>query len=214
MVRRFLLGGFILAETRPRQPYAVKFPAPPFIFVIGALVAVSVLAMVRLTVATRRASSGLRESAGDAELVTAVLGEAVTQIREKERATHARAAASERLSVQIIASLSSGLLVVGVDGEIRILNPVGRRLLGIKAGAAGESLRELGGASVAPLADVIDECLMDQEPIMRRTLVREPRSDAGEATHLGVTVSPMHDDSGIQGAICLFADLSAVVDLE
>ena len=35
------------------------------------------------------------------------------------------------------------------------------------------------------------------------------------ATHLGVSVSPMlDDDGGLQGAICLFADLSVVHDLE
>ena len=42
-----------------------------------------------------------------------------------------RAEASERLSEEIIASLSSGLLVVSLEGKVQIVNPVGRRLLGL-----------------------------------------------------------------------------------
>ena len=186
-----------------------------FIAIIGALGAVLLLAMVRLIAAARRENRGLNKKADDAALVTAALGEAVTRIREQERATNARAAASERLSEQIIASLSSGLLVVGVAGEVKILNPVGSRLLGLKSGSVGGLLRDVVGRACESLADVIDECLAGQQPIIRRTLVLEPSIDPGRATHLGVSVSPMSDDQGeLQGAICLFADLSAVVDLE
>ena len=186
-----------------------------FIAVIGALGAVLLLAMVRLTAAARRTNRGLSRKAEDAALMTAALGEAVTRIREQERATHARAAASERLSQQIIASLSSGLLVAGVEGEIKILNPVGSRLLGLADGAVGRALRDVVGRTSGPLADLIDECLAGGQPIVRRTVVLEPFADDGRPTHLGVSVSPMSDDRGkLQGAICLFADLSAVVDLE
>ena len=186
-----------------------------FVSVLGALGAVLLLAMVRLGVATRRAGRNLRERGDDSALVTVALGEAVTRIREQERATHARAAASERLSEQIIASLSSGLLVVAVTGEVRILNPVGRRLLGLSTPAEGLILRDAAGVSVGLLADVVDECLAGQRPIVRRTLVLDSETQPGRVTHLGVSVSPMRDEQGhLQGAICLFADLSAVIDLE
>ena len=49
------------------------------------------------------------------------------KLKAQERATAARADASERLSGEIIASLTAGLLVVGLNGEVRILNPAGRR---------------------------------------------------------------------------------------
>ena len=186
-----------------------------FVSVLGALGAVLLLAMVRLGVATRRAGRNLKERGDDSALVTVALGEAVTRIREQERATHARAAASERLSEQIIASLSSGLLVVAVTGEVRILNPVGRRLLGLSTPAEGLILRDAAGSSVGLLADVVDECLAGQRPIVRRTLVLDSETQPGQVTHLGVSVSPMRDEQGhLQGAICLFADLSAVIDLE
>ena len=186
-----------------------------FVSVLGALGAVLLLVMVRLGVATRRASRNLKERGDDSALVTVALGEAVTRIRKQERATRARAAASERLSDQIIASLSSGLLVVAVTGEVRILNPVGRRLLGLSTPAEGLILRDAVGTSVGLLADVVDECLAGQRPIVRRTLTLDSETQPGTATHLGVSVSPMSDEQGhLQGAICLLADLSAVVDLE
>ena len=43
----------------------------------------------------------------------------------------ARAEASERLSDEIVASLTSGLLVVDFGGIVRTLNPAGRKLLGL-----------------------------------------------------------------------------------
>ena len=135
-----------------------------FVFIIGALGAVLLLALVRLGVATRLASRRLHEPRDDQALVTEALGEAVTKIRERERATNRRAVASERLSEQIIANLSSGLLVVDVAGDVQILNPVGRRLLGVDEREAGGLLREFVGDSVLPLADVVEECLSERLP--------------------------------------------------
>jgi len=61
---------------------------------------------------------------------------------------------------------------------------------------------------------VIDECLAKGQPIVRRTLQMTPPAPGG-ASHLGVTASPVVDERGEQhGAICLFTDLSTVVELE
>src|SRR5262249_27332045 len=63
-----------------------------------------------------------------------------------------------------------------------------------------------------PLAAMIDECLSTSLAIRRRTV---RLSIGARVTHLGVTVSPLFDDRGeIHGAICLFSDLTAVMDLE
>ena len=107
-----------------------RFLLLAFVFIIGALGAVLVLALVRLGVATRAARRRLRVERDDQALVTEALGAAVTKIREREEATNRRAVATERLSEQIISNLSSGLLVVDVAGKVQILNPVGRELLG------------------------------------------------------------------------------------
>jgi signal transduction histidine kinase len=69
----------------------------------------------------------------------------------------------------------------------------------------------LSGAS--PLADAIEECLSSEKPIVRRAL-KLPRAN-GTTSHLGVTVSPIREDhGGVHGAICLFSDLSDIVELE
>jgi signal transduction histidine kinase len=60
---------------------------------------------------------------------------------------------------------------------------------------------------------VIDECLATREAVVRRTVrAVETRHNL---SHLGVTVSPLFDPQGqLQGAICLFTDLTAVKRLE
>ncbi|MGH9330135.1 MAG: two-component system sensor histidine kinase NtrB, partial [Vicinamibacterales bacterium] len=64
----------------------------------------------------------------------------------------------------------------------------------------------------SPLADVIEESLTGTEPIVRRAL--QMMSKEG-ALHLGATVSRIRDEhGGLSGVICLFTDLSAVVELE
>ena len=142
------------------------------------------------------------------ELLSSALQEAVSKLKAQERATAARADASERLSGEIISSLTAGLLVVGLNAEIRILNPAGRRLLGVTENPGLEDYRRV---LAEPLAQMIDECLATRVPILRRTI----RLTAAGATHLGVTVSPLFDDRGeLHGAICLFSDLTAVKDLE
>src|SRR5262249_25324610 len=91
-------------------------------------------------------------------------------------------------------------------------NPAGRRLLGLPEADWSAPFRDvLAGAQ--PLADVIDECLTGRKPIVRRAL--QMQKSSGGASHLGVTVSPVHDrPGGGHGATCLFPDLSDIVDLE
>lgn len=184
-------------------------------FVIAALTTVLFVAVFRLVVATRRVRPR-KADRDESTLLTAALGSAVERLREQERVTDARVRASERLSEQIIASLASGLLVVDADGQIRILNPVGQRVLGVTEPNPVGSYKEIIGPAARPLSDLIEECLSTLRPIARRTvaLTRRPGDDA-RVTHLGVSISPHLDELGsLQFAICLFTDLTAVVDLE
>jgi signal transduction histidine kinase len=66
-------------------------------------------------------------------------------------------------------------------------------------------------AAAQPLADVIQECLTTDRPIMRRS-VQIPGS--GRPSHLGVTVSPLSGGGPAGGVICLFSDLTTVIELE
>jgi signal transduction histidine kinase len=173
------------------------------------LAAVLAAALMRLFAVSRALGRG-REAGAEAAFMTAALEAAVQRLRGDERAAQARAEASERLSEEIIASMTSGLLVTGEDHRVRTLNPAGAKMLGLPPGAAGELRDVLVGAG--PLADVIEECLAKGQPIFRRT-VHLPHGAA--SAHLGVTVSPISVPGGrAHGAICLFSDLTAIVQLE
>ena len=62
-----------------------------------------------------------------------------------------------------------------------------------------------------PLAAVMTECLETGAPIVRRS-VEMPSTVT--PSHLGVTVSPLAGPGDMRGVICLFSDLTNVVELE
>jgi len=178
--------------------------------IVAALVAALTFALLRFAAAakdTRRHLHGGAETA----LLSAALEEAVGKLKAQERAMAARANASERLSGQIVDSLTAGLLVVGLDGEVRILNPAGRRMLGLAESAGLDECRRR--LNDLPVSAVLQESLSTRAPIRRRTLALEgPR---GTASHIGITVSPLFDEQGaLHGAISLFSDLTAIKELE
>ena len=178
--------------------------------IVAALAAVLAFAVLKIFAA---AKAGKRDGTQGTEtaFMAAAMEDALTTLRSKERAMKARAEASERLASEIVANLTSGLLVVNEDGMVRTMNPTGRKLLGLPEADWNGPFREVL-ANAAPLGDVIEECLGSARPIVRRAL-EMPQS--GGATHLGVSVSPIRDEaSGLRGAICLFTDLSQVMDLE
>jgi signal transduction histidine kinase len=177
---------------------------------VAALVSVVVFALLRFVAAARAARRPSR-GGGDMALLSVALQEAVDRLKSQERATAARAEASERLSSEIISSLTAGLLVVGLGGEIRILNPAGRRMLGLADRAGDDDVR--GALAELGLSEVIAECLAARAPVVRRS-VTLPHAHRG-VSHLGVTVSPLFDTEGaLHGAIGLFTDLTAVKELE
>jgi signal transduction histidine kinase len=177
--------------------------------ILAVLVAILAFAVLRFSAAAKDARRHLREG-GERAFVTGALQDALDRMKAQERAMSARAAASEQLSDQIVSSLTAGLLVVSTSGQVEILNPAGRQLLGLPSGDLPLQFRELLSGA-APLADVLDECLRSGQAIVRRTL---QLSTPSGATHFGVTVSPLAGEGHSKGVICLFSDLTAVVDLE
>jgi len=182
--------------------------------IVGGLAAVVVFAVLRFLAAAHDTRRSRRGDGMETALLSAALQEAVVKLRAQERATAARAEASERLSGEIISSLTSGLLVVGLTGAIRILNPAGRRILAVPESLTSEEYQRT--ERERPLFEVIDECLQRRTAIVRRAVVlREDLESGHVVTHLGVGVSPLSDEEGqLHGAICLFTDLTAVMDLE
>src|SRR5258708_4718906 len=101
----------------------------------------------------------------------------------------------------------------GNSGETALLaSALQEAVAKLKAQERFDNYRQLP-PHASPLAQVIDECLAGRRPIVRRAL--RLSGPQGLASHLGVTVSPLFADAGeLQGAICLFTDLTAVMDLE
>ncbi len=178
--------------------------------IVAALVGVMTYALLRIIAGARDTKRHLGENSPDTMMLSAALQEAVGKLKAQEQAMSARAAASDQLRGQIADSLMAGLLVVDAGGRVEILNPAGRRLLGLASECVGVHYLE-ALASAPPLAAVTTECLETGAPIVRRS-VEMPSTVT--PTHLGVTVSPLAGPGDMRGAICLFSDLTNVVELE
>ena len=179
---------------------------------VGVIVAIVVFAVLRFASAARDSRHVFRDDIGHSPMMAAALQDAISKLRAQERATAERAEASERLNTQIVNSLSAGLLVVDRTGHVQILNPAGRRMLGISSETIGPRLADLPLAA-APLAAAIDECQATGHAIVRRAL---EIPHGGAVSHVGVTASPLGSgDLAVNGGvICLFSDITAVIDLE
>jgi len=180
---------------------------------LGILVAIAILFVVVMVRAIRVASgrgTAKRDAGGETAMLSMALQDALTKLKLQERAMAARAEASEQLADQIVAGLTSGLVVVDRMGTVQVVNPAAQRILGIGGLRSGKPFREALNPATA-LSDLIAEALKVGSPIVRRTIKL-----AGVKTrHLGVTVSPIAaTDGGLQAAVCLFTDITAVVELE
>jgi signal transduction histidine kinase len=177
---------------------------------VAMLVGVLSFAALRFAAAARNANRSLRGAGADTALLSSALQDAVSRLKAQEQAMSARAVASERLSGQIVESLTAGLLVVDRGGRVEILNPAGRRLLAISGEGAGDDYRALLAGAPA-LVNVLTECLASKTAIVRRG-IEVPGAD--RSSHFGVTVSPLGAAEESRGVICLFSDLTNVVELE
>jgi PAS domain S-box-containing protein len=188
----------------------------PLNFASVGLIAILVAIIILFIIVTMRAikvvsgrGGARRESGGESVMLSMALQDALTKLKQQERAMAARAEASEALADQIVEGLTSGLVVVNRAGTVQAINPAARRILGLAEGGAGTPFRDaLKGAPT--LSDLITEALEGSSPIVRRTI-----TIGGDRTrHLGVTVSPIISDGALQASVCLFTDLTAVVELE
>jgi signal transduction histidine kinase len=202
---------------------------------LAGLAAVLVFALLRFVAGARDARRNLTERGSDSPLLAIALQEAVAKLKAQEQAMTARAAASEQLSGDIVESLTAGLLVVDRSGRVEIFNAAGRTMVGVQGDPIGSDYHTVLSA-FPPLVQLIEECLTTSRPIVRRSVQVEGTGPV----HLGVTVSPLGrplphlDPAGDGGAaqaaaapegpapgpdaapgvICLFSDLTAVVELE
>jgi two-component system sensor histidine kinase PilS (NtrC family) len=177
---------------------------------IAVLAAVMAFAVMRFAAGVKDSRRHLREGGAETVLLSAALQEAVNKLKAQEKAMSARAVASEQLSAEIVESITAGLLVVARSGAIEIFNPAGRRMIGVAETALGGDYHDVL-AAVPPLVAVIEECLTSGAPIVRRAV----RVESGpRPLHFGVTVSLLGEREAPRGVICLFSDLTKVMELE
>ena len=176
---------------------------------LGVVSAAATFALLTYSAAARHARRARPGHGSESAMLSVVLQDAVQRLKERADVTSARADASERMSSQIVEHLTAGLLVVGPHGLVEILNPAGRRMLGVTGDPAGRHFRMLL-AGAEPFVAVIDECLRSGEVQARRSV--ELQADS-RTTYFGVTVSPLGPGEP-RGVIGLFSDLTAVVALE
>ena len=179
------------------------------------LAMVIALLMIVMAVMLMRSAAGRKRArkaeGGDSAMLSMALQEAVAKLKAQERQMAARAEASERLASQIVEGLTSGMVVVDRGGTVQTMNPAARRILGVDAPVSNGPVGEVLGR-VPALADVIGEALQSAAPIVRRTVTLD---GGARPSHLGVTVSPITGTDGdMQAVVCLFTDLTAVVELE
>jgi PAS domain S-box-containing protein len=180
--------------------------------IVAALSGVLAFAVVKFFAAARSAARASSLEGTETAFMAAAMEQAVGELRNQERAMKARAEASERLSSEIIASMTSGVLVVDAAGQVRSLNPAARTLLQLPDAATQGSHKDVLSHRAA-LAEIVTECLTTGRPLVRRSV--SMRNADGGTSHLGVTASPIRDEGGnAHGAICLFSDLSEVMELE
>ncbi len=178
--------------------------------IVGLLMGVMAYSLLRLITAARDTRGRLRETTTETALLSSALQDAVTRLKEQEQKNRARAEASERLSEQIIEGLTSGLFAVDAEGDVRILNPAGERILGIQATLPARAEDLL--APFPALVQVVREALAGGPPIRRRTIAL---GEGAKPSHLGITMSSLSFEAGRPpGVICLFTDLSEVNALE
>lgn len=173
----------------------------------GACAAALGFGLGRLTGRTR--GRAVREVRSEAVLASA-LEDGLARLKAQQKVMSDRAVASERLNSQIVASLTAGLLLVDGRGHVELLNPAGRRFLGLAYDVTGVDFT-VALSSAPALVSLIEECRRSLEAIVRRTLtIAGPQG----TLHLGVTVSPVDQGERSGGVICLFSDLTSVVEME
>ena len=174
---------------------------------VAALVAVLIFAVLRFAAAARETKQIRTGTTAEAVLLSSAMQDAVSSLKAREQAMSARAVASEQLASQVFDSLTAGLIVVSPDGRIQIANPAACEMLSAPASVVDMDFRSWLGSS--PMAAAIEDGLGSGRAIARRVV---HTLTADEGRHFGVTVSPLGHASG--GAICLFSDLTTVVELE
>ena len=113
----------------------------------------------------------------------------------------------------ILASLTSGIVTVDLDGRVVTLNPAAELMTGFFAGeVAGRYCTEVF-AQTSDLAELLMETLANRTPVLGMALTLRRRGGRGLPVEL--SVSPLRGSEGKElGVIGVFRDLTRVQQLE
>lgn len=101
-------------------------------------------------------------------------------------------------------SLESGLLLLGPDGEVLGLNPLGQKIFDLPEPATGTPMEKALARRPALLA-VLQDAVERRQGVRRREL----SPDDDETRVLGLSVHPLRrDDGAVRGFLVLFTDLT------
>lgn len=124
----------------------------------------------------------------------------------------ARADETEALATDIIRSMTTGLVSLDDTGRVTVVNPAAERIFGVDAQSLqGKCFQEAFPGSEV-LAEWMARALAEGSQSLRRRV--DYRRQSGESIHLGTSVLSLPSTEGkVRGALCLFADLTEVIEL-
>jgi PAS domain S-box-containing protein len=181
-----------------------------FVMVLAGLLAVALFSVLRFFAATRAARDRMRSAGSESAFLSGALQDAVRRLKAQEQEMRTRAHASEALSHHIVDSLSAGLLVVDLSGEVKTINPAGQRLLGLEDGVVVGGYQALN--DVHPeLTALVRACLTDGATAPLHDIIV---NRVAGPVHLSVSVSPLTTNGLQVGAVCLMTDVTPLRELE
>jgi two-component system sensor histidine kinase HydH len=150
--------------------------------------------------------------------MTASMQAVIQKLREQEkelaalhRSDRERAQQTEKLSEAVTRNMPAGLLLINSAGLITIANPAAETALGVRGLSYRRCSEALGSES--SLAKLVTTCLTQAQTYRRAEI--EYTTPAGELRWLGVTISPIQNDTGeVTGALCLLSDLTELATLQ
>ena len=181
-----------------------------FVMLLAGLLGVALFSVLRFFAATRAARERMNSAGTESAFLSSALQDAVQRLKAQEREMRSRAHASEALSHHIVESLSAGLLVVDLSGEVKTINPAGYLLLGLEDGVVGADYQLLH--EVHPeLEGLVRACLTDGATAPVHDIIV---NRVAGPVHLSVSVSPLMTNGLQVGAVCLMSDVTPVRELE
>ena len=165
-----------------------------------------------------KVAAGVPRTENASAFMAASMQGVIQQLREQEKELERlhkiekeRAEQTERLSEEVTRNMPAGLVVVNATGIISSSNPAAEQVLGIRGLGFRRYSEALGQDS--ELTRFVAECLQTGKIFRREEVEHVP--PAGDARHLGVTISPIQRGEGkISGVICLLTDLTELAALQ